>query len=389
MFPVLTNAMNPIKMDISCDMPDRFRQWVVAQPLANEALAASHFEQRMVPMPALHDGEALVRVKLLNVHAATRLRIARGQVAVGQTDPENYACAQVVASRDPIFGAGDLVACQAGWQEYQVIRSADEPVGFSRPHDGVVFLNRTQSPWTYVFRPELARLWSPSLLMEIFGTSGMTAWFGLQQCGPLTPDDAVAVAAATGSVGSIIAQLAKAAGCRVVGFAGGIDRCSWVREELGVDACLDYTTQDFDKDLRMAFPDGIDVFSDGVGGPMTDIVVRHMNRRGRLFSYGSAAASYAGNTVAESSQHQTLREKFGISASVEQLIRDKSLRSDAWTVDRFYHERLAAEDGLSRLMSMGKLRSHARTVTGFERLPDAIADQYRTRGIGKLQISFE
>jgi len=78
-------------------------------------------------------------------------------------------------------------------------------------------------------------------LMEMFGTSGMTAYFGMRECGPLMPRDCVAVAAATGSVGSIVAQLAKIAGCYVVGFGGGADRCDWVLETLGIDKCIDYT----------------------------------------------------------------------------------------------------------------------------------------------------
>jgi NADPH-dependent curcumin reductase len=370
-------------------VPRQFRQWVVRQALSSDQLGEQDFEQRTLPTPVLRDGEALVRVKLINIHAATRLRIARGLVPLGQTDPENYACGEVVLSRDPTFEVGDIVACQAGWQEYQVIRSGDGPVGFDRAEGLVFALNGTRSPWNYVFRPLLVRRWSPSVLMEIFGTSGMTAWFGLQQCGPLTPRDAVAVAATTGAVGSIVAQLAKAAGCRVVGFAGGLERCRWAQGELGLDLCLDYSATDFDEALRMSFPDGIDVFSDGVGGQLTERVVRKMNMRGRLLSYGSAAMSYEGTAVASRPIRQTLRQKFGINAEVERMIMEMNLRSDAWTVDRFYHERLRAEDDLSRLMLSGQLRSHARTVEGFELLPAAIVGQYQSRGIGKLQISFD
>ena len=370
-------------------LPDHFRQWVVKDSLASGALHEQNFAQRVVPMPQLEDGEALVRVMLINVHAATRMRIARGLIAQGATDPNNYACARVVRSRDPAFAVGDVIACQAGWQEYQIVRSRDLPVGFSEPDELVKALNGTRSPWTYVFRPALARMWPPKVLMEIFGTSGMTAWFGMRQYGPLMPRDTVAVAAATGAVGSIVAQLAKAAGCRVVGFAGGPERCRWVLEHLGIDACLDYTANDFDAALLSAFPEGIDVFSDGVGGTLTERVVPRMNRHARLFSYGSAAASYAeevGNTPAHK---PTLREVFGINATVEGMLRERHVHSGAWTVDSFYHDRLRAEDELSRLMRMGLIRSHSRAVRGFERLPEAIADQYRQRGTGKLQIAFE
>jgi NADPH-dependent curcumin reductase len=371
------------------DVPSQFSQWVVKGMLVDDALTEADFERREVSVPDLREGEALVKVRLLNIHSATRLRISRGLIPVGATDPNCYACAEVVRSRDTAFQVGDLIACQAGWQEYQVIRSSDLPIGFGEPNELVKQANGTKSPWTYVFRPAMARMWAPDVLMEIFGTSGMTAWFGMQQCGPLMPRDAVAVAAATGSVGSIVAQLAKAAGCRVVGFAGGEARCRWVLEHLGVDACLDYTSDHFEDALRAAFPEGIDVFSDGVGGHLTRLVTRHMNRHGRLFSYGSAAASYSERIGLPPTRKPTMRETFGIDTPVEQVLRERNIKSGAWTVDAFYHERLRAEDELSRLMLMGQLKSHSRVARGFESLPFAISEQYRNRGAGKLQISLE
>jgi NADPH-dependent curcumin reductase len=370
-------------------VPDHYRQWVVKGPLPDGMLCEHNFEPRQIAMPDVANGEALVRIKLLNIHSATRLRIARGLIVDGTTDPNCYACAEVVRSRDPAFEVGDIIACQAGWQEYQIVRSSDLPIGFGEPTELVKALNHTRSPWTYVFRAELVRMWPPAVLMEIFGTSGMTAWFGMQEYGPLMPRDTVAVAAATGSVGTIVAQLAKAAGCRVVGFAGGRDRCKWVVETLKIDGCIDYTTDDFTLALRTAFPEGIDVFSDGVGGQMTEAVVRHMNRHARLFSYGLAAAAYGVDAGSVPAQKPTMRETFGITASVERVLRERNIKSGAWTVDAFYHERLRAENDLSRLMSMGHLHPHSRVTYGFERLPEAIVEQYRRRGTGKLQISFE
>jgi NADPH-dependent curcumin reductase CurA len=232
-------------------------------------------------------------------------------------------------------------------------------------------------------------MWPPEVLMEIFGTSGMTAWFGMREYGPLMPHDSVAVAAATGSVGSIAAQLAKAAGCRVIGFAGGVARCNWVVDTLGIDGCLDYTSNHFEADLRAAFPEGIDVFSDGVRGALTELVVRSMNRHSRLFSYGSAAASYAQTIYTAPSTRPSMRQTFGLSDAVERILCERRIKSGAWTVDAFYHERLQAEDNLSRLMRMGLLRSNSRVVRGFEHLPEAIVDLYRSPRAGKLQISFE
>jgi NADPH-dependent curcumin reductase CurA len=349
----------------------------------------SDFDQRVLPAPILERGEALLRIKLINVHSGTRARITGGQIKPGQTDRENFACGQVVASKDAVFPIGAIVACQSGWQEYQVIRSADGPVGFAPPSEQVKALNQTGSPWTYVFRNALSERWSPSVLLEIFGTSGMTAWFGLRQYGPLSASATVAVAAATGGVGSIVGQLAKAAGCRTVGFAGGEQRCKWVCDQLGLDDCLDYTRADFGEQLRDAFSGGIDVFSDGVGGKLTEQVVQLMNRRGRLLSYGSAAAAYGEGAIDGASSTRTLRERFGLTQRVESILSERQIMSAVWTVDRFYHQRLRAEDHLSRLLSAGLLRPHAHTALGFERIPSAITQHYKERGFGKLQVALE
>lgn len=370
-------------------VPAHFNRWVVAKAPQDDDLTLDHFRHERVEMPQLEEGQALVRVRLVNIHSATRLRMARGLIREGETDRNNYACAQVVASRDERFTVGDLIACQAGWQEYDVISSSDLPVGFPEPHELVKALNGTRSAWNYVMRPALARMWPTSVLMDIFGTSGMTAWFGAREYGPLMPVDRVLVAAATGSVGSIFAQLAKIAGCHVVGLAGGADRCRWVMDTLGADGCLDYRAETFEDDLAAAFPLGIDVFSDGVGGTLTELVTRHLKPNARLFSYGSAAAAYAPRLSAAPPVKPTMRQTFGLTDAIDRRLRTRNVKSGAWTVDVFYHERLQAEDELTRLMSMGRLRSNSRVVEGFANLPQAIVDLYRHARSAKLQVSFD
>ncbi|QGY32448.1 MDR family NADP-dependent oxidoreductase [Pantoea cypripedii] len=373
----------------SITLPASYRKWVVSGATGAPDLKKEHFRQVECEIPSLMDGEALIRVKMINVHSATRLRILRGMIATGQTDLNNYACAEVVSSRDPAFCVGDVIACQAGWQEYQVISSRDLPVGFAEPNNLVKALNGTHSPWVYVFRPAMVQMWPASTLMEIFGTSGMTAWFGLQQNGPMLTRDTVAVAATTGSVGSIVAQIAKAAGCRVVGFAGGAERCTWVTTTLGIDDCIDYTSPDLDKALRKVFPEGIDLFSDGVGGDLTERVTRLMNRHSRLFSYGSAASYYAPSIGSAPEVRPTMRQNFGITEEVERRLSERHIRSHVWTVDQFYHQRLQAEDALSQLLLSGQLKPNSHTVDGFEHLPAAITGMYRSRQPGKLQIAFK
>jgi NADPH-dependent curcumin reductase CurA len=371
------------------ELADTYRQWIFAKPMIDDVLGLEQFELREGEIPELQQGQALVRVKLINIHSATRARMARGMTRLGDTDRTNYACAEVIRSRDKTFKQGDVIACQAGWQDYQVVSSDDLSLGGYGPaSERVRALNGTNSQWNYVFRPAMVNMWPPEVLMDMFGTSGMTAYFGMRECGPLSPEDSVAVAGATGSVGSIVAQLAKIAGCHVVGFGGGADRCNWVLETLGIDACLDYRGEHFMDELKAAFPKGIDVYSDGVGGALTETVTSLMNRNGRLFSYGSAAAFYADRLEALP-QRSSLRRAFGISETIEKILQERNIKSQAWIVDAFYHERLQAEDDLSALLRRGVLKPINNVAEGFDNLPRAIVDLYKTSRSGKLQVRFE
>jgi NADPH-dependent curcumin reductase CurA len=356
--------------------------------MVNDVLGPEQFELREGPIPELKQGQALVRVKLVNIHSGTRARMANGMTRLGDTDRSNYACAEVVQSRDQTFREGGVIACQAGWQDYQIVSSEDASVGYGPASELVKALNGANSQWNYVFRPAMVKMWPPEVLMEMFGTSGMTAYFGMRECGPLTPRDCVAVAGTTGSVGSIAAQLARIAGCYVVGFGGGADRCKWVLDTLGIDKCIDYRAGDFAEQLKTAFPAGIDVYSDGIGGTLTDTVTQLMNRNGRLFSYGGAAAYYADKLDAPR-QRPSLRRAFGISENIEAVLKKRNIKSECWIVDAFYHERLRAEDDLSRHLRSGALKPVNNVVDGFENLPAAVVGLYTTSRAGKLQVRFD
>jgi NADPH-dependent curcumin reductase CurA len=368
-------------------LPKSYRQWVFAKPISGSPLGREHFQLRHLPMPEPSTGQALVRILLVNIHSAARQRMLGGATKLGNTDPTNYACAEVIQSCDPAFEEGDVIHCQAGWQEYQLISSGDPAINYPPASELVKAVHGTNSQWTYVFRPVLVKLWSPSILMEMFGTSGMTAYFGMRECGPLMPRDHVAVAGSSGSVGSIAAQLAKIAGARVIGFAGGAERCRWVVDTLGIDGCLDYLADDIDARLQRAFPVGIDVFSDGVGGGLTDAVLRLMNQDGRMLSYGAGAALYS-DAPSLPTPGSSLRRMVGITEAMERTLRERNIKSEAWIVDAFYHERLRAEDDLSRLMLTGRLKPVTHVIDGFDHLPDAIADLYRSGRSGKLQVQF-
>jgi len=177
-------------------------------------------------------------------------------IAIGGT-MSGMTIAEVVASRIDRFKAGDWVVVNAGWEEYSL---TDDSIAF--PLD-----------------PAIDR---KSLALGILGMPGLTAWAGLMQIGKPKAGETLVVAAATGPVGSAVGQIAKKLGLRVVGIAGGPEKCRIAVEKMGFDACVDHRAPDFAAQLKAAVPDGIDIYFENVGGHVFKAVVPLMNQRGRI-----------------------------------------------------------------------------------------------------------
>jgi NADPH-dependent curcumin reductase CurA len=384
----------------SAETPKTYKKWVLAKPVIDRKLTIENFRLIEEPVPPIKDGQCLIKVRLINIHASTRDRMSpNGTTKVGETDNTNYACADVLQSRDRTFKEGDTIACLAGWQTHQVISSSDgQQPGYDLPSELVKELNGSNSAWAYVFRPVMTRMYQPDVLMDIFGTSGTTAYFGMRECGPLMPRDKVAVAGTTGSVGSIFAQLAKERGCYVVGFGGGPERAKWVTDNLGIPA-IDYRAKDLDAQLKAAFPEGIDVFSDGVAAELSESVTRLMNRNGRYLAYGSAGAIYSENPRTEIPARSTGGPRPGrppqivnrgpnMSESIYEIVRERNLKVEAWQEQYLYQDRIEAENYLSRLMYGGLLKPFHTVIEGIENVPNGIMAQYDSNVYGKLQLKF-
>lgn len=177
--------------------------------------------------------------------------VAVGDVMVGGT------VSRVEGSRHPEYQQGDLVLSNNGWQDYAL-------------SDGTGLIK---------LEPHMAR---PSLSLGVLGMPGFTAYMGLLQIGQPKPGETVVVAAASGAVGSVVGQIAKLKGCRAVGVAGGADKCRFVVEELGFDACLDHHSADLPRQLAAVCPKGIDVYFESVGGAIFDAVLSLLNVRARV-----------------------------------------------------------------------------------------------------------
>ena len=215
--------------------------------------------EEQIPSPA--DGEVLIRVKWLSLDPYMRGRmnegksyaasVSLGEVMIGGTVGE------VIESRNPKFAKGVRVLGTQGWQRYGVSNGQN--------------LMALPDPRL----PETAWL-------GVAGMPGVTAWMGLNQIGEPKAAETVVVSSASGAVGSVVGQLARIAGCRAVGIAGGGAKCDYVVKELGFDACIDYKAGPIDAALKEAAPNGVDVYFDNVGGEMLDAVLRRVNVGARI-----------------------------------------------------------------------------------------------------------
>ncbi|MDB5847030.1 MAG: NADP-dependent oxidoreductase, partial [Rhodoferax sp.] len=237
--------------------------------------SVDNFELVKVDTPELQDGQVLVRHHFLSLDPYMRGRMSEGK---------SYAASQVLGtpmiggtvsavelSRNPRFKPGDTVVGMGGWQDYSVV-DAGVPGALRK-------VDTTHIPL--------------SAYLGAVGMPGVTAWYGLVRICEPKPGETVAVSAASGAVGSAVGQLAKARGCRVVGIAGGADKCNYAVDDLGFDACIDYKQHAdagaLSKALKEAAPDGIDGYFENVGGMVLDAVLPRMNAFGRIALCGMIA----------------------------------------------------------------------------------------------------
>jgi len=377
-------------------LPKTVKKWVLAKNVGDDnKLTLEHFKLVEEPMPQIKQGEALIKVILCNIHASTRnLMKVKGTTKVGETDKTNYSAAHVLQSRDKTYREGDLITCSAGWNTYQTTSSdlsrGDVNAGHGAPREFALVeeLNGTSSRTSYVFRPVMVKQYKPDVLMDVFGTSGLTAYYGVREVGPIMPRDKIAVAGTTGSVGSMAAQICKARGAYVVGFGGGVDRAKWCVDTLGIDKALDYRATDLDAQLKAAFPTGIDVYIDGVGGPLSEAVAKQMNQDGRYFSYGGAAQVYRDLQPTTSSMANA--KEYGMTDLIEKIIKERHIKLEAWNQAVWAQDRIEAENKLSQLMNTGKLKAIHHVVKGFENIPKGVMSQYDgSNPYGKLQLQYE
>jgi NADPH-dependent curcumin reductase len=230
---------------------------------------ARHFEIVETEVPALSDGQVLVRNIYLSVDPAMR-----GWVNLAQNymDPvplggvmRSWAVGRVVSSRDTHYREGDIVVGMFGWQDYAAVEAAS--------------IDRT------VQEKDLPL----STALGVLGLNGLTAYLALLEVGKPRTGETVVVSAASGAVGSCVGQIAKIKGCRAVGITDGPEKVLLCREEFGYDVAMDYLTRSLERKLSAACPDGVDVYFDTTSGPITDEVMKHLRTKARVVVCGTMA----------------------------------------------------------------------------------------------------
>ena len=231
------------------------------------ALEEDDFELVDERVPEPGDGEALVRTLYLSLDPAIRVWMNGIDTYVPGIHVGDVMRAgglgEVVQSRNAAYTEGDLVFGMMQWSEYCIARAGP---------DGMMTLPR-QEPIT--------------AFLSVLGVTGLTAYFGMFDVAQPKEGETVVVSGAAGAVGSVAGQIGKIIGCRVVGIAGGPEKCAWITDELGFDAWIDYKSEDVAARLRETCPDGIDVFFDNVGGDILDAVLGQINLHARIALCGA------------------------------------------------------------------------------------------------------
>ena len=306
--------------------------------------------------PPLVEGQVLVRHHYLSLDPYMRGRMddAKSYAACQPLDQvfQGGTVGEVVESRNPRYAVGDAVVGFGGWQEWSVV-DADQPGMLKK-------VDTTHVPLSYY--------------LGAVGMPGVTAWYGLVKIIEPKAGETITVSAASGAVGSALGALAKARGCRVVGIAGGPEKCRYVTEELGFDACIDYRehadTQSLSAAIKEACPDGIDGHFENVGGWVLDAIMLRLNAFSRIALCGMIAG-YDGQPLSMAYPALLLINRVKLQGFIV------SEHMEVWP------EALAE---LGSLVAAGKLRPRESIAQGIESAPEAFLGLLRGKNFGKQLV---
>ncbi|HEY6361763.1 MAG TPA: NADP-dependent oxidoreductase [Vicinamibacterales bacterium] len=299
-------------------------------------------------MPAPREGELLVKVRFLSVDPANRLYMKRATYRP-KVDPGDvmgaFAVAEVVESKSPGFSRGDLVFCDAGWQDYAAMAAE-----------------------TAVKLPAIEPV---SHLVSVYGISaGYTAYIGLLKFGRPAAGETVVVSGAAGAVGSVVGQIAKITGCRVVGIAGSDEKCAVLKQELGFDAAINYKAGRVADALKSAAPHGVDIYFDNVGGDTLRVCAAAMNRCGRIVICGAISGYDTGSEPVAGFSPPVVWN-----CSVAYFL-----------VLNFLDEYARGVAELQRWVTEGRIKVYEDVIIGLENMPGALVGLLAGKNVGKRMV---
>ena len=310
-----------------------------------------NFTYAETPMPEPKQNQVLVKNLFLSFDPAQRNWMEDREaylppVALG-APMRAASVGQVVDSRHADFSVGDLVQTTGCWQDYVVAAPGEGPMGLVKLPPRV----------------------TPEMMLSVLGITGLTAYFGLLEVGQPKAGDTVLVSGAAGSTGSFVGQIAKIKGCRVVGIAGGPDKCKWLKETAGFDAVIDYKNEDVNAQIAQHCPDKWDVFFDNVGGPIREAALDHLNLRARVVLCGSIAAYNSESPIPGPSNLANLTINRG--------------RMEGFVILDYMPRAMEAIEELMAWVAAGDLIYQVDVQEGFENIPATLQRLYTGKNLGK------
>lgn len=307
--------------------------------------------REMLARPA--DGEVRIRTLLMSLDPSNRIWMSDADQYMPPVElgapMRGVTLAVVEDSASEKFKPGDIVTPMDGeWASHQILPAAR--LARARPRDGIPL----------------------SALMSIFGPPGLTAHVGMVEIAGVKEGETVTVSAAAGAVGSVAGQIAKARGCRVIGIAGGPEKCAWLTDELGFDAAVDYKSHDVAAELGRLCPDGINAHFENVGGKILDAAIANMAEGGRIALCGLVSSYNSDGSVPGPREFQRV------------LMHRLTIRGFI-VLDHFSRAREAFAE-IEELVRAGKLRWRDHVVDGLENAPEALAMLFDGRNTGKLMV---
>jgi NADPH-dependent curcumin reductase CurA len=301
----------------------------------------------------LRDGEALVKVRYVSIDPTIRTWMddAPGYLPPIQIDDVIRAggIGEVVESRNDAYPVGQLVFGMTGWQEYVIADSAERAMQLIP--EGV----------------------PPTIALGILGLTGVTAYFGMKDVGGLKEGDVVVVSGAAGATGSTAGQIAKINGAKkVVGIAGGPEKCAYIVDELGFDEAIDYKSEDVAARLREAAPEGIDLYFDNVGGEILDACLAQLALRGRIVLCGAISGYNDRGAPKGPANYANLIIKRG--------------RMEGFLILDYFDRLPEAQAQMGQWLAEGKIQSAEHVVDGLENAPDALNLLFTGGNTGKVIV---